>query len=192
MRIKAGAKGDTCVQLCGKAAEPNTHYSITPLFHLNCYHICVCVSVYLSLYQIHITWHQAFLCVVMWHTHHSSWPLLPPTAPSNVETMATASWNQFVTHCLHFVRSARQSSGAAVGENGAWAFRSLKSFENGGRLLATTQQLPVRLPSDHSLYCDFREKVETPKRHRSMQNTPLCMPAYNWLPTVAYMGPRLF
>lgn len=52
----------------------------------------------------------------MWHTLH---PLLPLTAPSNVETMATASWNQFVTHSLHFVWSVRQSSGAAVGENGA-------------------------------------------------------------------------
>lgn len=47
--------------------------------------------------------------------------------------MVTASWNQFVTRSLHFVRSAKQSSGAAaaaaaVGENGAEASGALKTF----------------------------------------------------------------
>lgn len=83
----------------------------------------------------------------MWHTHYPSWPLLPPTAPSNVETMATASWNQFVTHSLHFVWSVRQSSGAAVGENGAQASGASK-FSKWGQAAdnhtATSCMTPVR------------------------------------------------
>lgn len=83
------------------------------LLHFNCHYI----TVFLLLYQ---TCHMTSGISLCGHVTHPP-PLLPPTAPSNVETMATASWNQFVTHSLHFVQSLRQSSGAAVGENGAQA-----------------------------------------------------------------------
>lgn len=73
--------------------------------------------VFLLLYQ---TRHMTSGISLCGHVTHPL-PLLPPIAPSNVETMATASWNQFVTRSLHFVWSVRQSSGAAVGENGAQA-----------------------------------------------------------------------
>lgn len=115
----------------------------------------------------HVTWHQAFLCVVMWHTQH---PLLPLTAPSNVETMATASWNQFVTHSLHFVWSVRQSSGAAVGENGARA-SGASNFSKWGRPMTTAERLPVWLMSDHSPVKS--QEAEDANRHVPTNNHTL-------------------
>lgn len=114
-------------------------------FYLN--HLSAITLVCVFIAQPNITWHHAFFCVVLWHTHHPCRPLLPPTASSNVETMATASWNQFVTHSLHFVLSVRQSSGAAVGENGAQA-SGASNFSKWGQVAdnhtATSCTTPVR------------------------------------------------
>lgn len=143
LRVKQGPKVNFSELMMYHKQGQHTLSLITSLFHFNCHHISVCI--YRS--TKHVTWHQAFLCVVMWHTHHPSWPLLPLTAPSNVETMATASWNQFVTHSLHFVWSVRQSSGAAVGENGAQA-SGASNFSKWGQAVdnhtATSCMTPVR------------------------------------------------
>lgn len=101
-------------------------------------------------------------------------PLLPSNAPSNVETMATASRNQFVTHSLHFVWSVRQSSGAAVGENGAQALGA-SNFLKWGQAVNNHKSLPVWLLSDHLLVNSQRETWKTQTRLCTTTCTT-CMP----------------
>lgn len=140
LRIKQGPKVTlewTCDISTHRSKESTWLSFESPPSH----HLSVCINHSTK----HITWHQAFLCVVMWHTHRPSFlQLLLPMWKPWQRPVGTSLWHIAFILCEVWGRVQ-----VLPWEKMEPRPREPKTFQNGGRPQSSTYWLPVWLLSDH-------------------------------------------